>query len=322
MLSRSAMAPRTSNKRKVSFDYTPEDNSSSDVEEEEYSFKRIKLNEPIYISSELKDDSVSYNNKNYLNDEDDEDDEDEDMPKFQYESKFKKAVSANISTTFSDLVLFNKFIDFNSSVHDDDDDAYDHTSHTAEIPHPPQQQIHIIDEKSVDVDIPLITPPDLLLPKASSEPSSVATSAISDSSNPRWPLSQQDHSTSFSILTNPKKKQTRPALSKGLNNVVDNLFVSPEEQSMEDYLLYDDDDNTTTTTSTEEDSEEFSESDSIEPLIWTDKKIPLCCYRDRNKIPSDLLALSRVKNNKQSAINKRSLKSGKAREMIGGLSEW
>ncbi|KAF5092147.1 hypothetical protein D0Z03_003018 [Geotrichum reessii] len=318
------MTSCTNTKRKASFEPTFQEDVLSDIEEEGFSsFKRIKLNEPIYISSDLKDDSVSYNNRNYLNDDEDEEDEDEDMPKFQYESKFKKSVSANNSTTFSDLVLFNKFIDFNCSVHDDDDESYDHISHAAELPQQVQQQIHIIDEKSVDVDIPLITSPDLLLPKvSSSETSPIATLPSTSTSNHRWPLSQQDHSTSFSILTNPKKKQVRPALSKAVTTVVDNLFVSQQEQSLEDYLHYDDDDTTTTTTSTEEDSEEFSESDSIEPLIWTDKKIPLCCYRDRNKISSDLMALSRVKNNKKSAINKRSLKSGKAREMIGGLSEW
>lgn len=162
----------------------------------------------------------------------------------------------------------------------------------------------------------------------------------------RWPIDEQDYSTSFSILLKPPHitNTTQPP-APALCSPTESTYTTPEPQtpevekdssSIEDFVIYNEDDSN-------------NSSSSISAIIEdTRAKVPLYGYRDRhtieqantkaanantNRLMATFSAMSNDNEQEQSPVtkalfqqaviasdglNRRSLWSGKAREMVGG----
>lgn len=380
------------------FSDTESEYESENEQDSSKSFKRIKLQAPMYIFDEsLPMPAPVYNND--IHDEYDDEDDDEEMPKFQYESKFKSIKSGSSTATtpalytaeerkiFNDM-LFSEFVDFDEPTTSPMD--YD-------VP-PMEPTLDFVSADDLDTDLPLVTPLELSQEAAAEKKPTILASKVSNTANTRWPINQQDNSTSFSILvkesnattTTPQKEETMPKTNPQVHikqeqqadhEDAESLF---EKESLDDFFMYDsassmteDDESDSTghlspSCSTPEAPATVATDLCIEPLIWTDKKIPICGYRDRNQtlnLPSGtplhpkriMAALASLaapsknggnNDNEQSplrfgsslsshshqklpatayyqqalvvatGINRRSLFSGKAREMIAMGDTW
>lgn len=266
------------------------------------SFKRIKLHMPMYLSDENMTSAATIYNSNIHEDYDDEDD-DEEMPKFQYESKFKGKVTGATPALYTSEerkilndVLFNEFIDFDEP-----------STSPMDYHEPPMEpSLEFVSAEDLDTDIPLVTPLEL----SSQESAEKFASKFSNfmisklSAETRWPITQQDNSTSFSILG--KESSSTPVKTEKVSTEttqqfkqeepiaddVDDLF---EQESLNDFFMYDGASSGTSSVTEEDESDDnslfspavdattSSTGVSLEPLIWTSKKIPLCGYRDRNQ---------------------------------------
>lgn len=335
----------------------PESDQEEFEEEDAMPFKRLKLQEPMYLTNNDCLPSVATIN-NIHEDYDDEDD-DEEMPKFQYESKFKRSASTSTKLytpeerkIFNDM-MFSEYLDL------------EEPSVNVMEYNEPEPALDFGSAEDLDTDLPLVTPVEL---EAEKPVAKVLTRKTSDDT--RWPITQQDNSTSFSILGKetkvaaataaaPKKEVAVSIKQEEPSKELEGLF---EEESLDDFFMYD----SASSTTEEDESDDNATSTSspgpaeVEPLIWTSKRIPICGYRDRNqtiqlptngtlhpkRIMAALASLSAA-DNKQSpssatesssartgklpatayyqqavmaatGLNRRSLFSGKAREMIGG----
>lgn len=337
-----------------------EDDHEEANEADSKPFKRIRLSAPLYISDDNAAAAPVFNN---IHEEYDDDDEEEEMPKFRYESKFKasnlSAANEKLYTEeerriFNDM-LFNEYVDF------------EEPSSAMKYDEPPMEPNldFVSAEDSLESDLPLVTPLEL----ASEEKRTMLPMPSRRSSESRWPMTQ-DNSTSFSILnkqqlqqkqSKPKSELTPAVKAEEISTTEDVDALFEQEDSLDSFLMYD-----STSSLTEESESDGSTLQSptpevVEPLIWTDKKIPLCGYRDRNqslhisnttplhpkRIMAALASLSSELKQSNSAhhdhqhhskvpttayyqqalvaatgLNRRSLFSGKAREMIAMGDAW
>lgn len=315
-------------------------------EEEDMPFKRLRLQEPMYLTNDCLPSVTTINN---VHEDYDDEDDDEEMPKFQYESKFKRSASTATKLytpeerkIFNDM-MFSEYLDL------------DEPSVSAMEYNAPEPALDFGSAEDLDTDLPLVTPVEL---EADKPVAKVLTrKTVADT---RWPITQQDNSTSFSILGKeakvaaPKKEVTVPIKQEAPSNELEGLF---EEESLDDFFMYDSASSTTEEDESDDNATSGSPGPEVEPLIWTSKRIPMCGYRDRNQtiqLPTSgtlhpkriMAALASLSADKQSpasteagstrngklpatayyqqavmaatGLNRRSLFSGKAREMIGG----
>lgn len=229
---------------------------SEDEEDDEPAFKRVKLNEPLYISQDmaLPTPTPIYNSHE---DEDYEDLEEEEMPKFQYKSKYvpSKAKSPTASQLYTPAerevvndVLFRQYVDL------DDHDAAQTGGSDNWLMKSFEQEEQLLgfvsdsDDLQTGDSLPLVTPPEL-----SNEASVMVRMPAQrqQACDPlaRWPIGLQDNSTSFSTLgklssrrqqQQQGQKGTKPAAMPE-HAVAESLFEAPseEESSMDDFFMYD-----------------------------------------------------------------------------------
>lgn len=207
----------------------PQDQDQDHFETQDESYqalKRVKFNNPLFYTEDasLAAISPSVYNVNH-EDEDFEDLEDEEMPKFQYESKYRNSSNKSIyniqptTTTlsytpeerqmFNDM-LFNRFIDLDGSDSFDPCDSFDNSdSFILENYLGPEPALNFAASESWETDsIPLVTLPelDLVTQRQDQSPTQKESQVESLSENhnssleTRWPIGMQDDSTSFSTL--------------------------------------------------------------------------------------------------------------------------
>uniref|UniRef100_A0A060T9L7 ARAD1D19448p n=1 Tax=Blastobotrys adeninivorans TaxID=409370 RepID=A0A060T9L7_BLAAD len=175
-----------------------------------------------------------------------------------------------------------------------------------------------------------------------------------NSNKPRWPKDKQDE-TMFSVLLNPDKRKATPPPPLSLPSLSSSpsssalqspAALSPTSDSLEDFVNYDSLLLDEQQSSGEESSSSSPTSSSrSSPVSETVPSVPLCGYRNRNKTtieaPANNKAFMAVLSSMAdgvstmsatalyqqaliaaSGLNRRSLWSGKAREMVSGDLEW
>lgn len=284
-------------------DAIEESEDEDEVKQEGASFKKMRIQAPLYISEDSLDMAAPAPIYNTHHEDEEYDDFEEEMPKFQYESKFNGKHS-NVHTPalytpeerqlFSDM-LFSQFVDF------------DEPSSNPMDFEQPEPVLDFISDDDLDTDLPLVTPLELSETKPNS--SKLPILAASRSGNDpaaRWPISQQDNSTSFSTLGQASIKREQDIIkreetssSKNVPSLSSETDSVAETESLDDFFMYD---NASSSGEVEEESNgamqaspaiegsasptvKSSTSTPVEPF----RNIPLCGYRDRNQtfnIPS------------------------------------
>lgn len=178
-----------------------------------------------------------------------------------------------------------------------------------------------------------------------------------DNNKPRWPKDKQDE-TMFSVLLNPDKRKATPprplsipslSSSPSSSALQSPAALSPTSDSLEDFVNYDslllDEQQSSGEESSSSSSSSPTSSSRSSPVNETVPSVPLCGYRNRNKTtieaPANNKAFMAVLSSMAdgvstmsatalyqqaliaaSGLNRRSLWSGKAREMVSGDLEW
>lgn len=267
-----------------------EDEEEEHEDEESKPFKRIKLSAPLYISDDSAAAAPVYNN---IHDDYDDDDDDEEMPQFRYESKFKASAQQQQQVPEKLYTEAERRI-FNNDVLINDTNDFEEPS-LMEYNEPPMEPSldFVSDEDSMESDLPLVTPVDLESKDTCAQLPVPSTSSRRFSES-RWPMSQDD-STFFCLLNKQEEKSQAknnasalPPVKKehnteSIDDDVDALFE--KEESLDSFFMYDSASSSLTEESESDGSTLQSPTPELatEPLIWTDKKIPLCGYRDRNQ---------------------------------------
>lgn len=260
------------------------DDEFSDSEfDQPTSFKKLKLTEQ-YLSNELESaaTAVTYNKYNQYDDEDEF--SDEEMPKFEYKSKYKKNEKES-SSDFLEKINFNQYIDFNQgsggNLFYDDDELDDSASLMLDVDHLSNgDEIKIIENDDIDniVEIPLTANPDTLLKSV--------------------PSSQKESEQTAPKPVRLVNSYRQRLLAQQRARNADNLF---EATNLEDYVQFDEEQE-------EESSGSSSGDDELIQQQIINKKIPFYYYFNRNNRKSNF----KINN----IINKRSLRSGKIRQML------